>query len=355
MSRSPSSPAEIRRDLIWLAVGAGLLFVLFLGGRDLWNPNEPLYGRAVVEMERQGEWLVPTVNGLTFDEKPILYYWLALVAVKVTGVVNERTLRLPGALAGVACVLLVYLLGFAFAGRNRARLSAALFATSYVIFWECRTVQMDILVTLACLGAVLAVPASGCASGRPGRLDRCRRRRRARFPCQGTDRGRLSRHRGAALAGLDTTLELLRPGPLALGAVAFVAVAAPWFVWLWAAGQSDFVIEVLYRQNFTRFSDPWDHQNPWWYFLIHFWPDFAPWAFFVPLAIRAGGGPRRAGPGASLLGLGRRLARLSSRSSRASAASTSCPPRRPSPFSSPGSRNAISRGPWSMASRSGCA
>ncbi len=33
----------IRRDLLLLALGAGLLFTLFLGARDLWNPNEPLY------------------------------------------------------------------------------------------------------------------------------------------------------------------------------------------------------------------------------------------------------------------------------------------------------------------------
>jgi len=41
---------------------------------------------------------------------------------------------------------------------------------------------------------------------------------------------------------------------------------------------------MLYRQNFTRFLDPWDHQRPWWYFLVNFWIDMAPWALFLPLA-----------------------------------------------------------------------
>jgi len=290
LSRSPSSAAEIRRDLLWIVVGAAILLTVFLGGRDLWNPNEPLYGRAVVEMEQRGDWLVPTVNGLTFDEKPILYYWLALVVAKLTGVVNEATLRLPAALAGIAATLLVYLLALPFAGRNRARLSAALFVTSYVVFWESRTVQMDILVTLACLGAVLAVTRVALRLWPPW----------AGWVVAGAAAGFGFLAKGpvavicpalAVFLWLVWTRrwELLRPGALALGALAFVAVAAPWFVWLWAAGESDFVIEVLYRQNFTRFSDPWDHQNPWWYFLIHFWSDFAPWAFFVPLAIRPRG------------------------------------------------------------------
>ena len=65
----------VRRDLIGLGLVAALLFIPWLGARDLWNPNEPLYGQAVAEMAASGEWLVPTVNGAPFDEKPILYFW----------------------------------------------------------------------------------------------------------------------------------------------------------------------------------------------------------------------------------------------------------------------------------------
>ena len=79
----------VRRDLIGLAFVAALLFVPWLGARDLWNPNEPLYGQAVSEMAARGDWLVPTVNGSVFDEKPILYFWLALAASSVLGGVSE--------------------------------------------------------------------------------------------------------------------------------------------------------------------------------------------------------------------------------------------------------------------------
>ena len=101
---------SVPRDLLWLGVGAAILFSVALGARDLWNPNEPTYGQAVVEMAERGDWLVPTVNGRVFAEKPILYYWLALAASRALGGVSELSLRIPSALAGVVSSVLLYLL-----------------------------------------------------------------------------------------------------------------------------------------------------------------------------------------------------------------------------------------------------
>ena len=56
-------------------------------------------------------------------------------------------------------------------------------------------------------------------------------------------------------------------------------------LWLVATGQTDFLAELIYRQHFARFVDPWDHARPWWYFVKYFWIDMAPWSWFVPLAL----------------------------------------------------------------------
>ena len=112
-----------------LAVFCTVLFFVGLGARDLWNPNEPAYGEAVVEMVERGSWSVPTVNQKVFAEKPILYYWLALSAAKLTGGVSEFSLRLPSALAGIAAVLLLYQLVVAYAGPRWA-LAASTSSTS---------------------------------------------------------------------------------------------------------------------------------------------------------------------------------------------------------------------------------
>ena len=147
---------EIRRDLVVIALATATLFGIALGARDLWNPNEPVYGQAVAEMAARGDWLLPTVNDTVFAEKPILYFWLALGASRVLGGVSELALRLPSALAGVAGALLLYLLVVGYASRARARLAVLLYATTFMVFWGSRTVQMDVLVMATTLGVVLA-------------------------------------------------------------------------------------------------------------------------------------------------------------------------------------------------------
>jgi 4-amino-4-deoxy-L-arabinose transferase-like glycosyltransferase len=272
------------RDLLLLVVVSAVLFLPWLGARDLWNPNEPTYGQAVSEMHARGDWLVPTVNGEVFDEKPILYFWLALVAAALTGGVSELSLRLPTAAAGIVATLLLYILVRSWSGRRRAVLAGLFLATTFVVFWSARQVQMDLLLTACTLAAVL---------GATRALDR---------PGAGSA--------GWLLAGTAAGLGFLAKGPVGLlcpglvvvgyaiatrrgralvdpallaGLAAFFVVAAPWYLALWARGETAFLHEVLVRQNLTRFVEPWDHQNPWWYYLKYFWIDMAPWAWFVPL------------------------------------------------------------------------
>ena len=51
-----------------------LLFFPFLGGRDFWAPVEPRYAEIVRSMFAKGEWIIPTVNGDLYTDKPILYF-----------------------------------------------------------------------------------------------------------------------------------------------------------------------------------------------------------------------------------------------------------------------------------------
>jgi 4-amino-4-deoxy-L-arabinose transferase-like glycosyltransferase len=281
----PPGRAEVRRDLLALGFGAAVLFFVSLGARDLWQPNEPTYGQAVVEMWGRGDWIVPTVNGREFAEKPILYYWMALASASVLGGVGEFPLRVPAAAAGVLGVLLTYLLVIPYAGRSRAWLAATLFATTYGVYWNARAVQMDIFVAVSTLAVVLAVT-------------------------RVTDQG-APPLRGFMLAGLAAGLGFLAKGPVAwlcpalvlipylvatrrssalrspcvaAGIAVCLAVTAPWLVALWARAETGFLREMLVRQNVTRFLDAWDHRAPFWYYLEYFWIDMAPWGWFVPLA-----------------------------------------------------------------------
>jgi 4-amino-4-deoxy-L-arabinose transferase-like glycosyltransferase len=275
-----------RRDLFLLAVLAAVLFTAWLGARDLWNPNEPLYGQAVAEMAERGDWFVPTVNGAVFDEKPILYFWLALGAAEVVGEVDELALRLPTAVAGIASVLLVYVVALPYAGRRRAVLAGLLLGTTFVVFWSARQVQMDLLLATCALAAVLGatraidrlwIPATGWGvAGVAAGLGFL-----AKGPV-GLICPALVVVPYVAVTG--RVRELARPA-LLIGVFACVVVAAPWYLMLWMRGETAFLAELLVRQNFLRFVEPWDHQAPWWYYLKYFWIDMAPWSWFVPLAL----------------------------------------------------------------------
>ncbi len=273
------------RDLWLVALGAALLYLPWLGARDLWNPNEPTYGQAVREMIERADWLVPTVNGEWFAEKPPLYFWLARLFAAIGGGASEFALRLPSALFGIAGAVLQYLLVRPDGGRNRARIAAALFATMYLVLISARSIQMDLMLTVCALGAIVAGTRT---------ID-----------------DRLSPGRGWMLAGLATGLGFLAKGPLILGlaglpilayaiargrfrrlldpailagtAVA-IAIVVPWVVALALRGQLDVFVELAWRQTFVRAVDPWDHARPWWYFLREFWNELAPWSLFVPLA-----------------------------------------------------------------------
>ena len=282
----PSSDSLRLRDLALIAMASVVFFLPGLGDRDLWNPNEPIYGLAVAEMHQRNDWMIPTVNGQVFAEKPILYYWLALAAATLTGEVDEWSLRVPSVLAGAASVVLASWLVVPYAGRRRAFLTAALMATQYQVFWASRSVQMDVLVLLFTLGALLPLTRM-------------------------LDFG-LDAKRAWALAGLSLGLGFAAKGPVAvllpglviagyalfrgrvrrlvgmeiiLGAGVALLIASPWYLALWFHGHSDFLVELLIRQNFSRFVEAWDHQQPWWYYLKYLWLDYMPWAWFLPVAL----------------------------------------------------------------------
>ncbi|NIM02510.1 MAG: phospholipid carrier-dependent glycosyltransferase [Acidobacteria bacterium] len=287
----PSRPT-VRRDLFVLCLLALALFLPGLGSRDLWNPNEPAYGLAVAEMTERGDWWTPTVNGTPFHEKPILYFWLARVTTALFGV-NELALRLPSLLAGIVTVAFVYLLGAGHAGRRRGILAAVLFSTTVTIAQAARMIQMDLLAT----AAVAATVYFGLETlGRPD----------DRWPSVATG---LAAGLGFLAKGpvtwvvaaipLGAAIVLARPRAgmsarfVALGLGGLVATVSIWIVPLVLRGDWDALHESLVRQNFTRFVEPWDHAQPWWYFLKYLWIDMAPWAFLLPLAVGGRGGAER--------------------------------------------------------------
>ncbi len=285
MNRSSHSRLDRLQGLLPVMVLAFVLFFVSLGARDLWNPNEPTYGRAVVEMFESGNWLIPTVNDKVFAEKPILYYWLALLASSAYGEVNELTLRIPSAIAGCCSVALTYFLVLPYVGRRRAALASLLFITLYQVFWASRAVQMDVWVMCSTLGVLLPLTRMLDFGASP-RLAWCLAGIAAGigFTAKGPVTWILPAVVFGAYVVARKRIRKVASGPLWIPVVVALLVGSPWYLMLWFQGQTDFIHEVLIRQNFYRLTDAWDHVQPWWYYLEYLWIDYLPWAFFLPAA-----------------------------------------------------------------------
>src|SRR5919201_466556 len=110
------------RSILVLAVLCGFLFFFGLANFGLLGADEPRYAQIGREMLERNDWVTPRLHGEVWLEKPVLYYWLEMVAYKLFGV-SDWAARLPAAVLGVILIVAIY----AFCRRFRpgAQLEAA--------------------------------------------------------------------------------------------------------------------------------------------------------------------------------------------------------------------------------------
>ncbi|HSK79896.1 MAG TPA: glycosyltransferase family 39 protein [Thermoanaerobaculia bacterium] len=290
--------SERQRDLLLLTLLAALLFLPGLGSRDLWNPDEARYVEVAREMRLLGTYAVPHLNGRVYSEKPPLLFWLIDLSAAVTGRLDETTARLPIAFSAIGAILLVYLLGDRLFGRRAGWIATAAFATCFKILWQGRFGQIDmLLVALVTLGVWFWV--RGFTEGRPVFY-------RLFFVAAGL--ATLAKGPVGLLPPLLSILAFLavtrnwqemRRLRVGLGLLIWAAVMLCWLVPAGIAGGREYLEPILFKQNVTRYADPWHHFQPWYYYLTVIPAEFFPWSFLLPTAIRTGwkrlGGRERQG------------------------------------------------------------
>jgi 4-amino-4-deoxy-L-arabinose transferase-like glycosyltransferase len=217
-----------RATLLLLLLVASLL-LLRLGAVPLLGPDEPRYSRVAVEMQRAASWVRPTLQGEPWLEKPPLYYWLAGGAFRVLGE-TEAAARMPSLAALLLLTGATALFGARLYGSAAGLHAGFVAGTSLLPFAYGRAASMDMLL------AVFVSVAIGFYGLRLVGIA-----------------GRTAVVAGAAAAGVATLakgpLGLLLPalvvfgfllstrewrrlrelfGPLSI--LAFLVVAAPWYV-----------------------------------------------------------------------------------------------------------------------------
>ncbi len=95
--------------LLIAAVGA-LLFIPFLGGVHLFDWDEINFAESAREMLLTHNYLTVQINFLPFWEKPPLFIWMQVLAMKTFGI-NAFAARFPDAIVGIVTLITLYLIG----------------------------------------------------------------------------------------------------------------------------------------------------------------------------------------------------------------------------------------------------
>src|SRR6202162_5203621 len=117
MSSTPAKPASnaalsnagprTRLDGLLLAVFCLFFFFFGLSYFGLLGADEPRYAQVAREMMARHDWVTPTLGGIPWLEKPALYYWQAMFAYRLFGVIDWAA-RLPSVFDAFLLVLAVY-------------------------------------------------------------------------------------------------------------------------------------------------------------------------------------------------------------------------------------------------------
>ena len=132
---SASGHEDRRGDLLLLAVACLLLFFA-LGGRALWS-SEERWAEIPREMFLTGDFFHPTIGGEPYFDKPLLTYWVIALAASVTRGLNEWSVRLPSAIAGLVTIWATLSLGRRLWSARVGRVAGWLLLLSFgFLFWS---------------------------------------------------------------------------------------------------------------------------------------------------------------------------------------------------------------------------
>lgn len=282
----------------WLRPGLVLLLLTCLltfsglNRLDLRESTEPREAGIAADMLQQGQFLVPTLNGRPFLEKPPLSYWLQGAAIRLFGY-EAFAPRVPSALAGIATVLL-----FVFFFRKSPEkdwltlLSGCLLITMASFVEYARTAGQDAMLAFGVSLALLSFYFT-----REDRSPGLWLLYSAGIAIATLTKGVV----GLAIPGVVVLVYLLAESicfdrRLVLANWLYPAAFAllgllPILAWLWslfAAQGFDAIREVVWTNSVGRFEGEYSqgaHAEPFYFYLKRLPETFQPWSLLLYVAI----------------------------------------------------------------------
>ncbi|HEX3586607.1 MAG TPA: glycosyltransferase family 39 protein, partial [Candidatus Angelobacter sp.] len=270
-----------------LVVGVCCFFFFFgLGAFGLTGADEPRYAQIAREMLARHDWIVPTLNGAPWLEKPALLYWKMMNSYSIFGV-SDWAARVPAAFHATALVLGIFFFMRRF--RFASELDAAMIAASSAgMIGFGRGASTDMLVSAPFALAMMSWWTWHQTSKKLWLV--------IFYGLLGV--GALAKGPVApALAVLvvGAYAVLRRDGKIFLrtisvpGFALFCAIVLPWFVAIQAKVPQFFRVFFI-EHNLERFgTNLYQHSQPFWYYIPVFLLAALPWTFFaLPALVEAG-------------------------------------------------------------------
>ncbi|MGB8010990.1 MAG: glycosyltransferase family 39 protein [Terriglobales bacterium] len=281
-SKINSQNSQNRTDVLLLVALCGFLFFYGLGSFGLLGADEPRYAQIAREMLNRSDWVTPTLLGKPWLEKPVLYYWQAMLSFRAFGV-SDQAARLPGGVDAALLIAAIYfflrrfrpgseidgvlitascagVIGFAHAAATDMPL-AACFSIALLGWYAWYETQRHIYLAVFYVFLALGTLAKGPVA--------------------------------PALAAVIVFLFVAikrdwRAIPRTLwipGIALYLAVMLPWYIAVQLRNPEFFRFFIL-EHNLARFSsDVYHHHQPFWFYLPVFLLATMPWTLVLILSV----------------------------------------------------------------------
>jgi len=263
------------------------LFFANLGGAALFEPDETRNAEKAREVLLLNDWVTPHENFVPVLDKPMFFYWLVAVSFKLFGV-SEWAARLPSTLAALGCLWLVFQFADRRWGRWVALWSTLILATSVEFFLLARLVIIEMSLTLF-------ISLTLCAFYSAVHMENERTRKlQCLVMYLALSAGTLSKGLvGLIIPGMVCFFYLLltrkwsalRKLYLLPGALGYLALVVPWYLWA-EARNSGYLRYYFWDEHFIRYlTDEFNRSKDWYYFSGVLVLGFAPWTALLPFAV----------------------------------------------------------------------
>ena len=267
------------------------LYMGFLGKPGVIDYDEGVYAEVSREMFTQHQYILPSLNGEGFFEKPPLLYWGQMLGYRLFGTTSFGA-RFINALAGIATVLLVFLAGRKPLGPETAFRAALILGSSLFFVYLSRIAMTDMLLTFLftlclCCSWWGVERYSEQKTGAPWFWAGC-----ALAGLAMLTKGAI----GALFPLVTAFFYLLSVGRLSLlfkrswfipGAILLLVIGFSWYLLLGFVHPDGFAFmkDLFIKHHIERFTTPLEgHSGPIYFYLIVLLIGFMPWSVFVPLA-----------------------------------------------------------------------